>query len=498
MDVSPEKSGKIKINGTTPVVYPYSNFFPANANVTFEAIEAFGYDFDEWTGGLTGDSNPDSMVLTCDTEVTANFLSQGEPNVLYFPHIASNIGDWETEIVVINTSDTQTINGIFQAYDNSGSLVSDDIEVTLAPHGRSEVTVGEEFVDSEDIGYILFYGYSDAMVGYTKFYVKGQYRVAVPAVPESEINTGDIYISHIASGGNTNPWSTGLSLLNTTSSAKEVTIEFDNGTTKTVSLLGNEHKAFSISSLFGGAAQPGIDSGVVKDAIGVIGLELFTNNGLNWMSGILLKDDTTQNIYYPHTASGNGWATGIVAYNPSESICNITITPYSAAGEELIAAAVPPLGGKEKYIGSVSNLGLPVETAWLQIEASNPITGFELFSQPGQLGGYTGVGISGTERVFAKIEKDGGTGIAFVNIEETTASILLTAYDNNGNAIATETIALAGHAKMVDTAANLFSPPQDISNATYITYSSDLDLVGFQLNVSSDAMMLDGLPALGE
>ena len=97
---------------------------------------------------------------------------------------------------------------------------------------------------------------------------------------------------------------------------------------------------------------------------------------------------------------------------------------------------------------------------------------------------------------FAKIDKDGGTGIAFVNIEDTTASILLTAYDDNGTVIATETIGLAGHAKKVDTAANLFSPLKDISNATYITYSSDLNLVGFQLNTSSDLMMLDGLPGM--
>ena len=37
---------------------------------------------------------------------------------------------------------------------------------------------------------------------------------------------------------------------------------------------------------------------------------------------------------------------------------------------------------------------------------------------------------------------------------------------------------------------------EDISNATYIEYSSDQELVGFQLNGSSDNMMLDGLPGL--
>jgi len=411
---------------------------------------------------------------------------------LYFPHIAS-ISTWETEICVINTSDTQTINGVFKAYSDAGVLVSEIDVVDLLPHGRREITVGDEFASPANIGYIIFESDSDDVIGYTKFYVEGQYRVAVPAVSDSEINTGDIYISHIASGGDTYPWHTGVSILNTTSLPKTLTIEFDNGETKTVSLLANGHKAFTIRRLFGGEAQTGIKSGVIKDAGGVIGLELFTNNARNWMSGILLKDDTTTSIYYPHTASKNGWSTGIVAYNPADTPCDITITPYSAAGDAL-TPATDTIGAKAKYIGVVSRLGLPADTAWLQIEATSPITGFELFSRTDQLGGYTGVGISGREGIFAKVEKDGYTGIAFVNIENSLAAVTLTAYDDSGAVIATEPINLNAYEKVGKIAENLFTG--DISTATYITYSSDKEVVGFQLNTSSDLMMLDGLPGM--
>jgi hypothetical protein len=51
------------------------------------------------------------------------------------------------------------------------------------------------------------------------------------------------------------------------------------------------------------------------------------------------------------------------------------------------------------------------------------------------------------------------------------------------------------HAKVVDVAESLFT--QDISAATYIGFSSDKNVVGFQLNGSMDWTMLDGLPALG-
>jgi hypothetical protein len=104
------------------------------------------------------------------------------------------------------------------------------------------------------------------------------------------------------------------------------------------------------------------------------------------------------------------------------------------------------------------------------------------------------VGISGTNGVFAKTEKDGWTGIAFVNIENSPATVTMIAYDDSGNVIDTETLNIAAYEKVVDMAPNLFS--QDISNATYISYSSDGVVVGFQLNGSSDGFLLDGLPGI--
>ena len=53
---------------------------------------------------------------------------------------------------------------------------------------------------------------------------QGYYRAAIPAV--KEVNTSDIYISHIDSSAQ---WWTGISLVNTTSAAKRLTITFNNG-----------------------------------------------------------------------------------------------------------------------------------------------------------------------------------------------------------------------------------------------------------------------------
>ncbi|HEY5497416.1 MAG TPA: hypothetical protein VIK19_03695, partial [Syntrophales bacterium] len=53
---------------------------------------------------------------------------------------------------------------------------------------------------------------------------------------------------------------------------------------------------------------------------------------------------------------------------------------------------------------------------------------------------------------------------------------------------------VGGHAKVVNYAEDIFS--QDIRSATYIAYSSDRNVVGFQLNGTLDGLMLDALPGL--
>ena len=154
------------------------------------------------------------------------------------------------------------------------------------------------------------------------------------------------------------------------------------------------------------------------------------------------------------------------------------------------------LAGRGKYVGTAEQLNLPAGTAWFSIAATSPIAGFELFGtrDRNQLGGYTGVIISRTDGVFAKIEKNGWTGIAFVNIESSPAAVTMTAHDDDGHEIAAETIRMNAYEKVSGMPADLFS--QNITAATYISYTSNTNIVGFQLNGAAEDMMLDGLPGM--
>jgi hypothetical protein len=396
-----------------------------------------------------------------------------------------------TETTIINTGD-QSVTGTLKAFGNEGKLIGTKA-VTLTAHVRKQISVTDEFTNQADIRYIVFDTGSAAIRGNTKFYRDGAYRMAIPAVKGA--STGDIHIPHIAS--NTDWW-TGISLMNTTSATKELTITFNNGQTRNITLNANEHKAFDIAQdFFNNQPQPDIQSAVITNAAGVVGLVMFGSLGWgNQLDGILLTDNTASTIYYPHVANNDVWWTGIVVYNPSEAECTITITPYDVQGGALTPSN-RSISGKGKYAGTVSGLGLPDRTAWFRIDSTRPLSGFELFGTTDgeQLAAYAGNGGTGAlEGVFAKIEKSGWTGIAFVNTEADAAYVTLTAYNDNGTPVATRTLTVGGHAKAVNLAEAIFS--EDISGATYIAYSSDRRVVGFQLNGSADWTMLDGLPGM--
>ncbi len=423
--------------------------------------------------------------------LTTALLGAGEADaaLLYFPHVDTTYG-WQTEIAIVNRSPHQSVAGTLRALSNTGQLV-DTKPVILPGGGRRQINVADEFGNHSAIGYIVFDADADTIHGYTKFSQPGKYRVAIPAV--KEVNTADIHITHIDSGPQ---WWTGLSLVNTTSAAKSISILFNDGQVRDVTLAANEHKAFSIGSLFGDQPQPSIRSGVITNAGGVIGLELFGTHDGRLLEGILLTDRTSATLYYPHVAGGDWW-TGIVAYNPSDTACTVTVAPFSAAGVPLTPSTLT-VPGKGKYVGAVTDLGLHAQTAWFKISSSLPLSGFELIGTTGMelLAGHVDIGGLGAKQgAFAKIEKDGWTTIALVNTENSGATVTLSAYADDGTFVAGAAFPMGSRAKVVDSAEALF--PQSIARATYIAYASDRDMVGVQLNGSADGKMLDGLPGLG-
>ncbi len=428
-----------------------------------------------------------------------------EPTNLYFSHIASGDG-WETEIAIINTSPDTPLNVTLMAYNASGELIDDSHSIKLPAAGRSELIIGDFFEKPSAIRYIIMAADNNTVYGYLKFYNSpgSSYRVGIPA--QTSINQDDIIVSHITS---TDGWWTGLALVNTNKESRTMTFTFNNGQSKNLTLGAGVHQSITMADFLADLTAADINSAIISNADGIIGLEIFGNG--NQLSGVLLRDTTTQSLYYPHIASDQTWWTGIVAFNPGQIAGELVIKPYSEDGT-LLSPATPAtpiessrltspataatpieIGARERFIGSASGLNLPEETAWLAIETTVPVSGFELFGTINglQLAGYTSVGIDGYTGVFPKQETHGWSGIALVNTTADPITVVMKAYRNDGHQVGTSSdINLNGYQRVAAPPENLFN--EDIDSATYIAYSATAPVVAFQLNSSGN--MLDALP----
>jgi len=478
---------------------PQADEYPKGDSVRITALPAEGYAFERWDGDLEGNVNPTGVLITSDITAKAYFVStddnaMAQPHDLYFPHVDCS-GGWSTEIGLINAGAT-TISGELRAFSASGDLVGTALAVDLTAFTRKEVQVSAEFSEPERIRYVAFDSAAqdagERIRGYTKFTKPGSYRTALPAVREVP-DQDALYVSHIASDDS---WWTGLALTNTNPEPKTVAIRLNPmGTIKEVTLDAGEHDSFTIRDLFDGQAQPGVTSAVIQNASGIVGLELFgsRSESMKQLSGVLLSQDASRVMYYPHVTSEGGWWTGVAFYNPNALANSYTMQSYAQNGT-LLGEHTDSIDAWDKYVATVGSpeLTLPSQTAWLRIEGDAPLTGFELFGKPKVLGGFSTEAIHGRHGVFSKLEDEGWTGIAFVNTENQTASVEVALHADNGDTVSRKGLRLKPHEKVVLIPEKFFEG--DVSRATYATFHADKDLAGFQLNGDEDGLLLDGLP----
>ena len=440
-----------------------------------------------------------SVIDFIDDYIGINTPSTGiETEKLYFPHIALD-GRWETEICVVNGGNG-VIEGAFYGYDDNGNLISASAgSIQLNPNARIVYQAGSHFTQADAISYAVFEYTGTGAVGYLKFYTDDKLRAALPAAVET--NDGDIHIPHIDSGEN---WWTGIGLVNTNSSAKTVRFDFDNGATVSLVVPPNGHKAVLIRDLFNGVPQPDIHYGIIQNTEGIVAMELFgstAQSSESYLCGVLLTDDTSNTLIYPHIADRVDWWTGIGAYSSAADTANIAITAYDVEGN-VLGVVNESIGGNGSFVINESNLGLPGNSAWLRLETGTAIGGFELFgSQNGQqLGGLNVVGISNAGAsvssgigIFASVETNGQTTIVIVNIDDVAAAVVLTGYNDNGDTVVSKTVSIAPKAKLTANESDLFG---DVAGVTHIGYTSGASVVAMQVDASSSGWMLDALPAL--
>ncbi len=202
-------------------------------------------------------------------------------------------------------------------------------------------------------------------------------------------------------------------------------------------------------------------------------------------------------IYFPHVASVLSWETEVALVNtiPGGVSVKGKLQAFRADGGdpiESLAIEIPPGGRKEITVGNLFQRHSDI--AYMAfLSDSGFLAGYTRFNQPGNrvsLPAASGV----TQGWFPKMEKDGYTGLAFVNVNEIQTTLKLAAYDDNGAKIAEESFSVPAGNKVVGLVDLVFH--EDVSRARYFYFSSDQKVVAFSVSGSDDGQMLDGLPSL--
>jgi uncharacterized repeat protein (TIGR02543 family) len=90
VDVSPSVGGILELNEAAQPSYPVTSTFISGESVYLKAMPVSGYRFNNWTGDLSGTTNPTSIVIDCNKKITANF-SKVKTNWLLFGGIITGI-----------------------------------------------------------------------------------------------------------------------------------------------------------------------------------------------------------------------------------------------------------------------------------------------------------------------------------------------------------------------------------------------------------------------
>ncbi len=433
-----------------------------------------------------------------NTDECAVTITPSRYATIYFPLV--NGTGFQTDVGLINSSDSDSISGTLEAYDSTGGFVS-SYDIDLTPNEKQEYNVAAYFGnDQNTIAYLTFSGDGEGIKGYQRHYVDGQYRAGLPGLFSSEGET--LYLPYLTFDDN---WYTYVTLLNTGEESRDIELELNTGDTLVTgeTLEPGESMSHTTSYIFenvesdtAGIDPADIKSAKIKNAQGLVGSLCYEWGNL--MAAVPLSSSLTGRMVFPHVPSDEAWFTGLVVTNPEDAAGVITLIPYSDDGTILSPEAYL-VNGKESFIEVMSQTGLPEETAWIEVIATGQMSGLELFSSLENeiYAGLSVVNNRSESGIVPVVESDstGATGIAVINTEDETANVTFKARDSEGTVVAEKTLTLQGKAKYVDNVVNLFSE-YSTDSVTHLTYSSDREVVVFGINFDSSFVMGDAIPGI--
>jgi hypothetical protein len=205
--------------------------------------------------------------------------------------------------------------------------------------------------------------------------------------------------------------------------------------------------------------------------------------------------------YFPQVACYDSWETEIALLNtiPGGASVKGELQAFSSKNHEVyllesLSLEIPPGGRREIAVKDAYQHPENIDYI-VFLSDSGFLAGYVRFNQPGNrvsLPAATGV----TEGWFPKLEPDGWTGLAFVNMANEEAAVRLVAYDEDGAQVAETTLEVQPGEKIVRLM-DFDAFQREIADARYFYFSSNKTVAAFTISRSGDGQMLDGLTSLG-
>ncbi|MDJ0837852.1 MAG: hypothetical protein QNK37_15150 [Acidobacteriota bacterium] len=421
---------------------------------------------------------------------------------LFFPDIQAD-GKYISDVGIVNPNGNDASVKLV-GYDSAGNILEEK-SYTIGSMGKLSGPVTNFFTKASDIDWISVsadrgingYAHTSDNSGAESF------AMTAPKYLEQRL-----YVPHIAAI--TGTWSTEASVINGSSDTANAVLS--NQFVQDVNLSNNtafSRDDFDFGKKYGGAVPETVEWVRLEEndsQLLMAGHEIFrTVDGSNQTAGLTLDNVgkpnpnftyVDNNIYFTHIARDTAtfW-TGLALVNINDIPTGIKIIGWGDGGVK-IGEMTRTLEAGDKLVGSATNLladiGTPAQIAWVEVQADEPIVGYELFGTTNakRLAGFEASTALKRELVFPYLAPTTDWhGISVINVNDEPANLNMTIYSSTGTVVATAQAALLAREKKSAPIESLFGLTTLPNNAAWLYISSDKSIAGFQLFGRGDDQM---------
>lgn len=446
-------------------------------------------------------NNAQTIALT--KQVIAAYMPSEVKQQLWYP-LWSTCEAGQVRLGIINPPCSECssnkncgpLTGELHAYDCKGNEVDNPVAMSLNLGGSAEIDVKDAFPNACNVCYVTFnsaddygVGYEKTVIGDNKVYLLAAQKAVSSNIACSGVNcdvtsTANDYLNnihnpeHISYGDICIPlatatpdWWTAISLINTTSTAQWLNVEFMEGPTCPVALPAYGQKTFYARDLLGPSTYYS-GAATIKNAYGITGAVYFGRDKMVGARSLMPASANT--LYFPFVADMTNWGSYFVLRNSGSP----RITGYLDNGWSL---GTKNFGVSAQLISNIADYAWSQTPAWFKIEGAAGMCAEEFMVSAYAESAIvtdpeTAPSCCGTFALF----KDGAERLIIINPSIYQTSVTLTYYNEQGEQVGNK----AEYVLLPNASQNIYLTGDNVKaleKATHVSYQATWPVVGYEV-----------------